>query len=399
MDSIKLGLKENWRQFALLVVINAFVGGMVGMERSIFPEFATTQFGVTSNTAILSFILAFGLTKAITNYFTGRLSNSFGRKRLLIVGWLLAMPIPFILIHAPSWNWIVFANCLLGISQGLSWSSTVIMKIDLVGEKQRGLAMGLNEFAGYLSVGLISYFTGYVVYTYGIFPYPFYIGFVLVFGGFLLTLLTKDTIQFVKKESKNSEKPILRSVFVETSLKNKNLSAITQAGLVNNLNDGMIWGLLPIYLSLLEYKADSIGIIAGIYPMVWGFGQLFTGKAADIYPKKTMLFLGMLLQAMVILLLPSVEDFFLLIGLTTVLGIGTAMVYPTFLAAIAEFTHPEQRAESLGVFRFWRDFGYAIGALISGVTADILGIKAAILLVGALTALSAFVIWQRMSHS
>ena len=396
-NTTTLGLKENWKQFTILIIVNAFVGGMVGMERSIFPEFAKVTFGVSSKTAILSFITAFGITKAIANYYTGRLANRFGRKNLLLIGWLFAMPVPFLLIYAPSWNWVIFANVLLGISQGLTWSSTVVMKIDLVGEKNRGLAMGLNEFAGYFAVGLVAFLTGYIANKYGITPYPFYIGIFLSIGGFVLSWVwVKDTRVFVQKESVTDKTVQLSNVFVETTFKNKTLSSVTQAGMVNNLNDGMIWGLLPIVLLSLNYNNENIGIITAIYPTVWGIGQLFTGKMSDHYSKKGMLFWGMLLQGLAILLIPFSEGFYLLAGLSAILGFGTALVYPTFLATIAQATSPVQRAESIGTFRLWRDLGYAFGAVLSGFTADIFGIEYAILLIGFITIISSLIIKFRM---
>lgn len=394
---IKLGLKENWIQFTILIIVNAFVGGMVGLERTIFPKFAEIEFGVASKTAILSFIIAFGITKAITNYFTGKLANKLGRKNLLLIGWLFAIPIPFILINASSWNWVVFANILLGINQGLTWSSTVVMKIDLVGEKDRGLAMGLNEFAGYFAVGLIALLTGIIADKYGLTPYPFYLGILISIIGLLLTLFfVKDTRIFVHKETKITKTKSLSNVFMETTFKNKTLSSITQAGLVNNLNDGMIWGLLPVVLLSLNYNTRNIGIIAAIYPAVWGFGQLITGRMSDIYSKKSMLFWGMLLQGIAILFLPYFTDFFYLVLISIFLGLGTALVYPTFLAAIAQVTHPNQRAESIGTFRLWRDLGYAIGAIISGITADLFGVTYAILLIGIITIISSLIIKIRM---
>ncbi|TJY36339.1 MFS transporter [Pontimicrobium aquaticum] len=396
-NSIKLGLKENWKQFTVLVIINAFVGGMVGLERSIFPQFAELEFGVATTSAILSFIIAFGITKAIANYFTGRLANRFGRKNLLIFGWIIALPIPFVLIYANHWNWVVFANILLGISQGFTWSSTVVMKIDLVGEKNRGLAMGLNEFAGYFAVGLVAFLTGYIADNYGITPYPFYLGIGIAIIGLLVSIfLVKDTRVFMHKEHTTNKTEQLTNVFVETSFKNKTLSSITQAGLVNNLNDGMIWGLLPMVLLSLNYSTENIGVIAAIYPTVWGLGQLFTGKMADHYSKKAMLFWGMLLQGIAILLIPYSTTFFELAMISALLGLGTAIVYPTFLAAIADDTAPTQRAESIGVFRLWRDLGYAIGAIISGITSDVFGIEYAILLIGCITILSSLIIKIRM---
>lgn len=397
MKRVKLGLRENWKQFTLLVVVNAFVGGMVGMERSIFPQFAELEFGVNSKTAILSFITAFGLTKALANYYTGILANKFGRRNLLLFGWLIALPIPFMLMYAPSWAWVIVANILLGISQGLTWSSTVVMKIDLVGEKDRGFAMGINEFAGYLSVGVVAFLTGYIANQYGITPYPFYVGVFVSILGFLLTLLwVEDTRSFVQKESLTNSAKKLNNVFFETTFGDKTLSSVTQAGLVNNLNDGMIWGLLPIVLVSLNYNNENIGIITAIYPTVWGIGQLFTGKMSDHYSKKRMLFGGMLLQGLAIILIPFIRDFYILSMLSAILGMGTALVYPTFLSTIAEATTPLQRAESIGTFRLWRDLGYAIGAVISGIIADFLGVEYAILFIGGLTITSSLIIEFRM---
>lgn len=396
-SEIKLGLKENWKQFSLLVLINAFVGGMVGLERTIFPQYAEGNFGVASKSAMLSFITAFGLTKAIANYYTGRLANSLGRKKILVMGWIIALPIPFILIYAPNWYWVIFANALLGLSQGLSWSSTVVMKIDLVGEKNRGLAMGLNEFAGYFAVGLVAYLTGYVADRYGVTPYPFFIGIVISVVGFLLSLFwVKDTRTFVHQEALINRTKKLDNVFMETTFKNKTLSSITQAGLVNNLNDGMIWGLLPIVLFSFQFGNEHVGMITAIYPSVWGIGQIFTGKLADHYSKKAMLFWGMFLQGIAILCIPYSRDFYLLIVLSTLIGIGTALVYPTFLSAIAQATSPDQRAESVGTFRLWRDLGYAFGAVISGLIADFFGVSHAILLIGSLTIISSLIIRYRM---
>lgn len=397
MQEIKLGLKENWKQFTILIIVNAFVGGMVGMERSIFPQFAAIEFGIASKSAILSFITAFGISKAIANYYTGKLSNRYGRKNLLIFGWILALPIPFILIYAPSWTWVILANILLGVSQGITWSSTVMMKIDLVGEKDRGLAMGLNEFSGYFAVGVAAFVTGYVANTYGITPYPFYIGIGLSVVGLLLTLLwVKDTRVFVSKESGINKTAPLKNIFIETTFKNKTLSSVTQAGLVNNLNDGMIWGLLPIVLFTLNFDNANIGIITAIYPTVWGLGQLFTGKMSDHFSKKKMLFWGMLLQGVAIFFIPFNSSFAVLASLSAALGLGTALVYPTFLSTIAQATNPQQRAESVGTFRLWRDLGYAFGAIISGITADLFGVEYAIFLIAGLTIASSLVIKVRM---
>ena len=398
--STALGLKENWQQFALLVIVNAFVGGMIGLERSIFPQFAEQVFGITSASSILSFIVAFGFTKAATNYFTGRWANRFGRKRLLVIGWMIAIPIPLILIFATSWNHVVIANVLLGINQGLTWSTTVIMKIDLVGPKHRGFAMGLNEFAGYLAVGLVALGTGYLAELYGVTPYPFYLGLTIALTGLFLSLFfVRDTMQHVELEAKSMAAASQNNVFLTTSLFDKTLSSITQAGLVNNLNDGMIWGLFPILLLGLGYDDASIGWLVALYPGVWGVGQLATGKMADHYSKKSMLVVGMLIQSIAIFGIAISTSYFPLVVCSVSLGLGTALVYPTFLAAIADATLPNERAESIGVFRLWRDSGYAIGALMSGIIADSFGLLSAISVIGFLTVMSALVIQFRMPNN
>lgn len=400
MDNIKLGLKENWKQFFLLVIINAFVGGMVGLERTILPEIAEVDFGMAAKTGILSFIIVFGVVKAITNYYTGALANKLGRKNLLTLGWLIALPIPFILIYAQSWNWIIFANVLLGINQGLTWSSTVVMKIDLVGEKNRGLAMGLNESAGYLAVGGVAFLTGWIASEYGIRPYPFYMGIAFAFIGLILSwLFVKDTVHHVNAETTTSNLPKLKNIFWETTWKHKNLGSISQAGLINNLNDGMVWGLFPILLATKNFDLGQIGKIVALYPIVWGLGQLFTGKMADHLNKKNMLFWGMLAQGFALLLMIYATSFFHFAVLSVVLGIGTAIVYPTFLAAIADYAHPQQRAESIGIFRLWRDLGYAVGALLTGILSDSLGINWAVGSIGFLTILSSIIILIRMQSN
>ena len=302
MESVKLGLKENWRQFTLLVIVNAFVGGMIGLERTIIPQIAEADFGLAAKTAILSFIVVFGVTKAITNYYTGALANRFGRKNLLVAGWILALPVPLLLIYAPDWNWIIAANIFLGISQGLTWSSTVVMKIDLVGEKDRGFAMGLNEFAGYIALAAIAFLTGMIASNYGLRPYPFYIGIALGIVGLAMSwILIKDTHHHVKLESVSSTIPLLQNIFWDTTWKHKNLGSITQAGLVNNLNDGMVWGLFPLLLVSKGFDLHETGIIVATYPAVWGLGQLYTGKLADKYCKKKLLFIGMLMQGIALL--------------------------------------------------------------------------------------------------
>jgi MFS family permease len=397
METIKLGLKENWKQFTLLVIINAFVGGMVGLERAILPQIAENEFHIAAKTAILSFIIVFGIVKAITNYFTGSLANKFGRKNLLTIGWLFAIPVPFILMYAPNWNWIIAANILLGINQGLTWSSTVVMKIDLVGEKQRGFAMGLNEFAGYLSVAIVAFFTGWIAGKYGLRPYPFYIGIILsMLGLFGSWFFIKDTKHHVAKENNTSTVPLLINIFWDTTWKNKNLGSVTQAGLINNLNDGMVWGIFPILLIQKHFTIEQIGIITATYPAVWGLGQLVTGKMADYFCKKDMLFTGMFLQGIVLLAMPWAETMLHYMILSVILGWGTAMVYPTFLATVAENTNPLDRAKSLGIFRLWRDLGYAIGAILTGIIADTLGINASIIVIGLLTVASSFIIKYRM---
>ncbi|MDF2157863.1 MFS transporter [Algoriphagus sp. CAU 1675] len=397
MEKVILGLKENWKQFTLLVIVNGFVGAMVGMERSIFPQFAEEVFGIESKSAILSFITAFGISKAFANYFTGRWANLYGRRNLLLFGWLLALPVPLILIYANSWAWVIGANVLLGISQGLTWSSTVVMKIDLVGERNRGLAMGLNEFAGYFAVGIVAFFTAYLANNYGVRPFPFFLGESIAVLGLVLSLFfVRDTRTHVKIESKKNEAKELSNVFKETSFKNRTLSAITQAGLVNNLNDGMIWGLFPIVLLSHGMNLKEIGVLTAVYPTVWGIGQLFTGKMADHFSKKKMLFWGMLLQGLAIMVIPGFQGFWVYFGLAFILGWGTALVYPTFLAAIAEETSPMQRAESIGTFRLWRDLGYAIGAILSGIVADLFGVEVAIALIGLITLGSSLIIKFRM---
>ena len=400
MQNVRLGLKENWKQFTILVIINAFVGGMVGLERTILPQIAEKEFAIAAKTALLSFIIVFGIVKAITNYYTGTLANKFGRKNLLIAGWVIGLPIPFVLMFAADWNWIIAANVLLGINQGLAWSSTVVMKIDLVGDKQRGFAMGLNEFAGYVAVAAIAFLTGWIAGEYGLRPYPFYVGIILAVLGLLGSIFfVKDTRHHVAKETTTNNVPALKNIFWETTWKNKNLGSVTQAGLINNLNDGMAWGIFPILLATKGFTISQIGIVTAIYPAVWGIGQLFTGKMADRFCKKDMLYLGMLLQAMALLFLVWANTMFHFIILSSILGWGTAMVYPTFLATVAENTNPQDRAKSIGIFRLWRDLGYAIGAILTGIIADLFSINIAILFIALLTFMSAIIITVRMRCS
>ncbi len=386
VKEIQLGLRANLSQFVLLVIINAFVGGMVGMERSILPQLAEAEFGIAAKTAVLSFIVAFGITKAFANLFTGVLANRLGRKRLLLLGWVLGLPVPFLLMFAPTWGWIIAANVLLGAHQGFAWSATVVMKIDLAGDRDRGLAMGLNEFAGYLAVALAAFSTGWLAAEYGLRPYPFYLGVVLSVLGFFSTwLLVKDTHAHVTAEAATSKVARLPNIFHDTSWRHRNLGSVTITGLVNNLNDGMVWGLLPIFLLQKGFSLHEIGILAAVYPAVWGIGQLFSGRLSDWVCKKDLLLWGMLMQGLALLGLAMAGSFVFFVLLLALLGWGTAMVYPTFLASIAENTHPFDRAKSLGVFRFWRDMGYAVGALFTGILADSFGIPVAIIAVGLLT--------------
>ena len=395
--AVKLGLRENWKQFTILVVINALVGGMVGLERSILPGIAEQDFDLTAKSAILSFIVVFGISKAITNYYAGILASRFGRKKLLVAGWMAGIPVPLILMFATGWNGIIAANVLLGINQGLTWSSTVVMKIDLVGPKERGLAMGINESAGYLAVGATAFLTGWIASEYGLRPYPFYLGLFFVIAGlFGSLLLVKDTTHHVELENESTTIPVLRNVFLDTSWRQPTLGAITQAGLVNNLNDGMIWGLLPLLLKHKGFSLTQIGSIVAIYPVVWGLLQLGTGKLADVWNKKDMLIGGMLLQGMAIISMVWAFSFNAFMVLSILLGLGTALVYPTFLAAITQNTPPQQRAGSIGVFRLWRDLGYAVGALLTGAIADRFGMVEAIGWTGTITLLSAVIILVRM---
>jgi MFS family permease len=397
-ENIRLGLSENRFQFYLLVLVNAFVGGMVGMERSILPALAEEEFALAAKTAILSFIVVFGITKAISNYYAGTLVGKFGRKKILIAGWLFGLPVPLLLIYAPDWSWVIAANVLLGINQGLAWSATVIMKIDLVGEKKRGLAMGINESAGYVAVALMSFATGYIAGEYGVRPYPFLIGLGMAIIGLLVTIFfVRDTTSHVRHETSFSVMPRLKNIFKETTRLNKNLSSVTQAGLINNLNDGMVWGLFPILLTAKGFSLGQIGLITAVYPGVWGLGQLITGRISDVFCKKDLMFVGMLMQSFALVGMILSNSYVSFIALSALLGWGTAMVYPTFLASIAENVHPLDRAGSIGVFRLWRDLGYAFGALLTGLLADLFNINYAIFLVGILTFMSALIIKFRMS--
>jgi MFS family permease len=405
LTEARLGLRENLGQFSLLVVVNAFVGAMVGMERSILPPIAEQEFHLVAKSAVLSFIVVFGITKAFTNYLAGRLSDRFGRKHVLVGGWLVAVPVPFLLMWAPTWSWVLFANALLGVSQGLTWSVTVIMKIDLVGPQERGLAMGLNEFAGYLAVAASALGVGVIAAAYGLRPEPFYLGVVFVVVGLLLSaLVVRETKHHVAAESSQAALPreplpTSQEIFWRSTFRDKNLSSVTQAGLVNNLNDGMAWGLFPLLFAAARMSMAQIGTLAAIYPATWGVAQLVTGAWSDRVGRKWLIASGMWVQAAgigVVVLSSSFAGFAL--GAAT-LGLGTAMVYPTLLAAIGDVAHPAWRASAVGVYRLWRDLGYAIGALLAGVTADWLGLPAALWLVAALTLASGFVVSARMSET
>jgi MFS family permease len=394
---VRLGLRENIGQFGLLVVINAFVGAMAGMERSILPAIADQDFHLAARTAILSFIAVFGVTKAVTNYITGRAADSGHRKRLLISGWIVAVPVPFMLMWAPSWNWVLAANALLGISQGLTWSTTVIMKIDLVGPERRGLAMGLNEFAGYLAAALSAFATGLVATRVGLRPEPFYLGIGFVVAGLGLSLFARETSEHVAVESSTTTRSSgTQSTFWQTTFGDRNLSSVSQAGFVNNLNDGMSWGLFPLFFAAAGLNLTQIGILAAIYPATWGIGQLVTGPLSDHTGRKWLIAPGMWTQAVGIATVIMFQSFGGFAMGAALLGIGTAMVYPTLLAAIGDVAHPSWRGSSIGVYRFWRDLGYAAGALVTGIAADGLGMDAAMWLVAALTFSSGVIVAVRM---
>ena len=401
-----LGLRANLAQFTLLVVVNAFVGAMVGMERSILPAIADQEFHLAARTAILSFIVVFGVTKALTNYLAGRLSDRIGRKHVLVGGWLIAAPVPFLLMWAPSWSWVLFANVLLGVSQGLTWSTTVIMKIDLAGPSKRGLAMGLNEFAGYFAVAGSALATGFIASHYGLRPAPFYLGIGFVVVGVLLSALAvRETKHHVAAESKlhgapsPEGMPTQREIFWRTTLLDRNQSSVTQAGLVNNLNDGMAWGLFPLFFTAAHMSIGQIGSLAAIYPATWGLAQLVTGAWSDRVGRKWLIATGMLVQAGGIVLVILATSFSGFATGAALLGVGTAMVYPTLLAAIGDVAHPSWRASSVGVYRLWRDLGYAFGALLAGVIADVLGVPAAMWAVAALTFASGVVVALRMTET
>ncbi len=401
---IRLGLRENLGQFSLLVLVNAFVGAMVGMERSILPALAEEDFGLAARAAILSFIVVFGLTKALANYLAGHYSDRFGRKTVLLGGWLAAVPVPFLLMWAPSWGWVLAANALLGLSQGLAWSTTVVMKIDLAGPRNRGLAMGLNEFAGYFAVALSALATGWVAARYGLRPEPFYLGVVYVLlGGGLSALAVRETRSHADAEALAHEGPgeaiSARDVFARATYADPDLSSVSQAGLVNNLNDGMAWGLFPLLFAASELSIERIGLLAALYPAVWGLGQLFTGAWSDRVGRKRLIVGGMWLQAAGIATVALSHHFGGFALGAVLLGVGTAMVYPTLLAAIGDVAHPGWRASAVGVYRLWRDTGYAVGAVLAGLVADAFGMRPAIWVVAMLTFLSGSVVALRMRET
>ncbi|MFP8963556.1 MFS transporter [Streptomyces nanhaiensis] len=406
---VRLGLRENWLQFTLLVIVNVCVGGLVGLERTTVPLIGTDVFGLTSDLAVFSFIIAFGLTKALTNLAAGALTARFRRKRLLVAGWLIGVPVPFVLAWAPSWGWIVAANVLLGLNQGLTWSMTVNMKIDLVGPARRGLATGLNEAAGYTAVGVTALFTGYLATVYGLRPVPELIGVVFVAAGLALSLAVRDTAAHVALELAQHTRPLpggesgekgedgdkggstaLAAAFTRTSWNNRSLRGASQAGLVNNLNDGLTWGVFPLLFTEHGLGLAAVGLIKGLYPILWGLGQIPTGHLADRIGRKPLIVSGMLVQAAGFVLALALLDRPLLAGVlsATALGIGTAMVYPALIASVSDHAHPAWRANALGVYRFWRDIGYAAGALVAGVLADALGLDATVAVAAALTAAS-----------
>lgn len=397
VPSVRLGLKENWRQFSLLMLINAFVGGMVGIERTVVPLMGADIFHIDSATLITSFIVSFGVVKAFANLVSGQLADTWGRKRVLVIGWLAGLPVPFMIIMAPSWEWIIAANVLLGLSQGFAWSMTVIMKVDLVGPNGRGLAVGLNEFAGYFAVGVTAFLTGYLASRYGLRPTPIYLGIFYALAGTILSILVvRDTRQHVRLEASGVAKeasPLsFGDVFLLTSFKDRNLFAASQAGLINNLNDGMSWGIFPLFFNTLGLGVERIGILKAVYPMVWGIGQIVTGPLSDRLGRKGLIVGGMWVQAIGLIMTALTGQFEWWLLASVLLGVGTAMVYPSLIAAVSDASHPSWRARSLSVYRFWRDLGYAIGALSAGLIADRFGFGAAILTIGIVTFLSGAVV-------
>jgi MFS family permease len=391
--SVSLGLRANWPQFSLLVLINAFVGGMVGLERTVVPLIGSEEFKIASTTLVVSFIVSFGVIKALANLVSGHFADVWGRKRMLVVGWLFGLPVPFMVMWAPSWEWVVAANALLGINQGFAWSMTVIMKIDLVGPRTRGLAVGLNEFAGYLAVGVTAFLTGYIAAHHGLRPVPFYLGIgYAILGLSLSVLLVRDTREHVRLEARGNQQQTAPTnfwkIFSLTSFRDRNLFAACQAGLVNNLNDGMSWGIFPLFFVSFGLGVERIGVLKAVYPATWGILQIATGPLSDRWGRKGLIVAGMWVQSAGLFLTAFTRSFeWWLVG-SLLLGLGTAMVYPTLIAAVSDASHPTWRARSLSVYRFWRDLGYAIGALSAGLIADSFGLAAAINAIAALTFMS-----------
>ena len=400
MTAIRLGLRANWRQFALLVVINAFVGGVVGVERSTLAPLAGHDFHLASRAAILSFLISFGLVKAASNFIAGRLADRFGRRSVLLAGWLAALPVPVLIILAPSWGWVVFANVLLGINQGLTWSTTVNMKIDLVGPRRRGFALGLNEASGYLAVSAAAAAAGFLAATYGIRPAPYWLAEVLAGCGLLLSLFTRETAAHVELESAGATATrSMRKVAVDVSFRDRTMSSACQAGMVKNLNDGMAWALLPLFFAAHGLGLGQIGLLAGGYPAVWGAGQLMTGWLSDYLGRKPLIVAGMLIQSLAIAGFVVLPGFAWWVAESVLLGAGTALVYPTLLAVVSDAARTPDRATSVGIYRFWRDSGYAVGALVAGIIADVAGFPAAILTVAGLTGISGLVVALRMRET
>jgi MFS family permease len=400
---IRLGLRANAGQFALLVGVNAMVGGMIGQERTVLPLLASNVFGLTGFAAVLTFLLAFGVTKALTNLAAGALADRYGRRPVLVAGWLVGLPVPLLLIWAPTWTWIVVANLLLGVNQGLAWSTTVIMKIDLVGPARRGLAMGLNEASGYGAVALTALLTGLIAAQAGLRPAPFFLG--LAYAGLGLgvsALFVHETRGHVELEQASLERPPRppwADVFWRTTLRDRSLSAASQAGLVNNLNDGMAWGLLPLFYAAAGLPVAQIGVLAAVYPGVWAVAQIGTGALSDRIGRKRLIVAGMLLQGAAIGAIAIGSSFGVWLAAAAALGLGTAMVYPTLLAAVADVADPAWRGSAIGVYRLWRDLGFAVGALVAGVIADAAGLTTAIAAVAVLTVGSGLIVVVRMAET
>ena len=401
----RLGLRANWRQFTLLVIINAFVGAMVGIERTVLPLLASEEFGIASASAVLAYLVAFGITKAFANLAAGHLSDRFGRKRVLVAGWIAALPVAPMIIWAPTWGWVVVANVFLGLNQGLAWSTTVNMKIDLAGPERRGLALGLNEAAGYVAVALAAAVTGFIAASYGPTPWPFVLGIgISILGLVASVLFVRETHGHAREEARLHHQPIageqsFRATFATTSLRDRSLSSVCQAGLVNNLNDALVWGLVPVYLAAQGLSVARIGILAGAYPAAWGLAQLGTGAWSDRAGRKPLIVAGLWLQAAAIAGLVAVDGFGFWLMCALAMGLGTALVYPTLIAAIGDRAHPAWRASAVGVYRLWRDLGYAVGGLLVGFLADAFDDRAAILSVAALTAAAAVVVMKRMRET